>query len=358
MRDVILYFDFVSPYSWLGLECARGFAEEHGVRWDLRPIVYAKLLEANGLLGPAETDAKRRYTFFDVVRCARRLGLRVQGPPAHPFRSLDALRVATLFRTEAQALDVVVGLAHACWADGRELGDPGVLAEVVESVGLDPARLQARTQDAAVKNELRRLTDGALELGVFGVPSFVLDGEIFWGHDRLDYLAERLADPSRPSDAVADRLLARPRAVVRRRTDPSSSPPAFRDQESVQQLRRRFEAWLDAYGRAWERRDEDGFVALFSREADYHWTPFGPPKRGREGIRAAFREAVATQRDIQFSREVLAVDEQLAVAHWTCRFVRRATDRPVMIDGILTASFGADGLCNRFREWWHREEAD
>ena len=69
-----------------------GFAAEHGIRWEMRPIVYAALLDAHGLVGPAETPAKRRYTFHDVVRTARHLGLRFEGPPTHPFRSLEALR--------------------------------------------------------------------------------------------------------------------------------------------------------------------------------------------------------------------------------------------------------------------------
>jgi len=215
MREVPFYFDFVSPYTWLALERAHDFAREHDVRWDPRPVVYAKLLEAHGLLGPAETEARRRYTFHDVARCARRLGLRAQGPPAHPFRSLDALRVATLFRSAPQALDLAVGFAHACWVDGRDLTDPRVLAERVRGAGLDATDLEERARAPAVKDELRRLTDGALEQGVFGVPSFIVDGELFWGHDRLEHLAERLAGAAGPSREEADRMLARPRGVVR-----------------------------------------------------------------------------------------------------------------------------------------------
>src|SRR5262245_25167032 len=98
MNSVLFFFDFVSPYSWLALMGAPAFEKAHGVRFDLRPIVYAKVLEAHGLFGPVETPVKRRYTIHDVARCARRLGLRFFGPPEHPFRSLAALRVATLHR--------------------------------------------------------------------------------------------------------------------------------------------------------------------------------------------------------------------------------------------------------------------
>ena len=117
MREIPFYFDFISPYSWLALKQASAFAWKHGVRWNLRPVVYAKLLETFGLLGPAETDAKRRYTFFDVARCAQDLGVRFTGPPAHPFRSLEALRTAVLFRSEPEAFDLCVAISDACWGE-------------------------------------------------------------------------------------------------------------------------------------------------------------------------------------------------------------------------------------------------
>jgi len=218
MRRVAFYFDFVSPYAWLALTQARRFGGEHGVEWDLRPVVYAKLLETFGLLGPAETDAKRRYTYSDVARCAGRLGLAFEGPPAHPFRSLEALRVATLFRSSPQALELSVGLADAAWAAGRDLTDLAVLADVVSQVGLDATALGERIADAQVKRELQRQTDQAIGSGVFGVPSFVLDDEIFWGHDRLSYLAERLAGSPAPSRDEMERRLARPIGVLRRRS--------------------------------------------------------------------------------------------------------------------------------------------
>ena len=217
MRVIPFYFDFVSPYSWLALMQAPAFAREHDVAWKLRPVVYAKLLETFELVGPAETDAKRRYTFFDVVRCARDLGLKCSGPPAHPFRSLEALRTAVLFRRDPRALDLCVAIADAGWGQGQDLTRLDVLEGVVEGAGLDAGDLERRTRDAAVKDELRRLTDEAVSLGVFGVPTFVCGSELFWGHDRLRHLGDRLAGKLPPAPEDAERMLARPIGVVRKR---------------------------------------------------------------------------------------------------------------------------------------------
>jgi len=212
-----LYLDFVSPYTWLALMQAERFAAEQGIAWEPRPVVYAALLSAHGLVGPVETEAKRRYTFLDVARSAHRLGLRLAGPPRHPFRSLDALRVQYLFRSEPAALRLAVRLAAACWGEGRDLTDPAVLGAVVAGAGLDPADLERRIGAAEVKDGLRALTDDAVSQGVFGVPTFVCDGELFWGHDRLEHLAARLSGRVPPARTLIGDLLERPRGAERRR---------------------------------------------------------------------------------------------------------------------------------------------
>jgi len=222
-RAAHFYLDFISPYSWLALMQSERFAAEHRVRWEVRPVVYAALLEATGLVGPAEVASKRRYSFRDVVRCAHELGLRLQGPPEHPFRSLEALRTAYLFRQEPRGLELAVRLADACWGEGRRLSDLDVLVEIVTDLGLDATGLRQRIADPAVKRGLHDLTDEALSCGVFGVPTFVVDQELFWGHDRMNQLARHLAGTGPPSSGLTDEMLARPRGVARRGAPPRSS---------------------------------------------------------------------------------------------------------------------------------------
>lgn len=216
MRTVAFYFDFVSPYSYLALTQARRFEAEHDIRFDVRPIVYAKLLDAAGLVGPAERDAKRRYTFADILRVAHRLGVPLVGPPAHPFRSLEALRALTLWRTDDRALDLAVALSSACWGEGRDLTDLGVIADVVSSAGFDARRLPERIAEEATKKALAEATAAAVEAGVFGVPTFVVGDELFWGQDRMADLAEHLVGRLPLASALAAPMLARPRGADRR----------------------------------------------------------------------------------------------------------------------------------------------
>jgi 2-hydroxychromene-2-carboxylate isomerase len=225
MRDVQFHFDFVSPYSWLALMQAGGFAQEHEIRWDMRPVVYAKILDATGLVGPVEIPSKRHYTVNDIVRCARRLGLRIQGPPAHPFRSLEALRTVCLFRSEPAASELSVSLADAAWGKGRDLMDIGVLEEIVGQVGLDGRDLAGRISQPAVKQALRDLTSEAVEHGVFGVPTFIYEDELFWGQDRLPHLSDRLSGLLPRAGDTAEKILGRPRGADRRGRPPLPRNP-------------------------------------------------------------------------------------------------------------------------------------
>ena len=117
-----------------------------------------------------------------------------------------------------------------------------------------------------------------------------------------------------------------------------------------------FDRWLKTYGAAWEAKDAGAFTALFSEDVRYYWTPFEEPKKGRDGVAAAFSSAVANQRDIHFRYEILAVDEARCVARWWCSLTRPATGHRVQLDGILMVEPAADGLCRAFREWWHSDE--
>ena len=192
------------------------FGQANGVDWQLRPVVYGALLSATGLVGPAEVQIKRRYTFRDITRTARMLGVPLVGPPEHPFRSLEALRTVCVFAQDPLALPLVVALAHACWGEGRDLTDLAAIGEVVAGVGLDNTALRDRIGEPAVKESLREHTDGALAAGVFGVPTFRYGDELFWGNDRLPQLVASLEGTLDASGGVAEAMDGRPRGADRR----------------------------------------------------------------------------------------------------------------------------------------------
>lgn len=220
MLRISLYFDFVSPYSWLGLERALRIDPEVEADWRLHPVVYAKLLDETGLVGPAESEAKRCHLLWDVARQAAGLGLPFVGPPAHPFRSLEALRLMMVLRNHPRALELAAILARAAWTEGRDLTQIGVLEDVVGRSGLDPAPWVDRISMPETKRSLAESTAAALERGIFGVPTFEWEGELFWGQDRLDDLLARYRGELNVDAAAVAAMLARPRGADRRSISP------------------------------------------------------------------------------------------------------------------------------------------
>ena len=182
------YFDLVSPYAYLAL------AARHPVR--VRPVVLGAILAHWGGLGPAEVAPKRRHTYRHVQFLADQAGLPLRFPPAHPFRSLDALRgLATLDEPDPAA--VRAAFDHI-WARG---GDPADLPN---------------SADPAAKARLRGWTDEAIAAGMFGVPSLVVSGEVFWGLDAMPMANAFLADPGLFRTARMARLDTLPVGVRRR----------------------------------------------------------------------------------------------------------------------------------------------
>ena len=113
---------------------------------------------------------------------------------------------------------------------------------------------------------------------------------------------------------------------------------------------------LEAYKQAWERRDPDLAVDLFSEDAEYRDDPFEEPMRGSNAIRAYWNEAAATQANVEFDAERIWVVGRTVLASWHAAFTRRATAQRVRIRGFMTLELDQDGKVHRFREWWHRRE--
>lgn len=215
LTTVRCYADPISPYAWLALtELER--IEAAGMRVVLVPVLFAGLLNAHGNIGPAEIDAKRRYLFRDVMREAARRGLPFAGPPGHPFNPLTALRMCTAVADDARRRALFVAYLRATWERGEDLMDEPTLVRLADDAGLDGAALAAAAQSAVVKQALADATARAAGDGVFGVPTFQVEGELFWGADRIDALLWRLQGNGIDEDALREFVGREPRAQRKR----------------------------------------------------------------------------------------------------------------------------------------------
>jgi 2-hydroxychromene-2-carboxylate isomerase len=214
MPPLHFFFDVVSPYAWLGWhELSRKRAE---LEIDVEPVptLFGVLLDARGGVGPAEIPEKRAHAFRDVQRCAKLAGLRLAGPPRHPFNPLKALRLCAAVSDSEARFDLAGRLLDAAWSEGRDLEGDDTLHDVLAASGMAPELLDS-IATAAVKQQLRAHTDRALSLGIFGVPSFWIAGELFWGHDRMAHIEAFLRGELDVNEALLAEMLARPRGIDR-----------------------------------------------------------------------------------------------------------------------------------------------
>ncbi|HJS38181.1 MAG TPA: 2-hydroxychromene-2-carboxylate isomerase [Burkholderiales bacterium] len=187
MRAVTLYFDFVSPYSFIAYKRLNELPRDAAV--ELMPVLFAGLLTHFGNKGPAEIPIKRRWTYRWCTWWAKELGIPFRFPASHPFNPLHHLRLAIAAGVTRENVGLIF---DSIWTTGAEATDARAFATLARSLGVDEARLAA----PEVKDALRRNTDEAIARGVFGVPSYEVDGEVFWGADAIGFLNAYLADPA------------------------------------------------------------------------------------------------------------------------------------------------------------------
>ena len=188
MRAADWYFDFLSPFSYLQLTQFGRLPPDLDVT--LRPVLFAGLLGHWQHKGPAEIPAKRVQTYRWCHWYAERHGIPFRMPPAHPFNPLRPLRLAV---AEGAAPALVRAVFDAIWAEGRDLSQDEEWQALTERLGIADA--DERIAAPEVKEALRQGTEEAAERGVFGVPTFAIGGEIFWGLDTTDLVVDYLSDP-------------------------------------------------------------------------------------------------------------------------------------------------------------------
>ena len=206
MRMIEFFFDPVSPYAWLASTKLDAIAAETGEPICVRPILFAGLLKEHGQKGPAEIPSKRDYTFRDIMRRAHALELPFEGPPAHPFNPLLALRLCVAEEDDARRQKLAQALMRAAWEEGKDLTSKGDVEEVLQASGGNVTLAHAQRPD--VKKALIEATEHAIANGIFGVPTFRVEGELFWGEDRIDDLL-RFVRGERIDDAKLDVILRR-----------------------------------------------------------------------------------------------------------------------------------------------------
>lgn len=185
-------FDYVSPYAYLAWMTLPELLTRYELSVEPVPVLFAGLLNAHGNFGPAEIPAKRRYMIDDVLQTAHMLDVPIRPPSCHPFNPLLALRVTACRNGESGQDAIIDACFRSAWRDALDLSEPAALRAILDDLDMDGAALLEQAALPAAKDQLRCNTDNAIAAGVFGVPTFVLEGQLFWGVDSLSKIEAKL----------------------------------------------------------------------------------------------------------------------------------------------------------------------
>jgi 2-hydroxychromene-2-carboxylate isomerase len=191
MKRIGFWFDVISPFTYLAFEHLPQALEGCSYEVQYQPVLFAGLLGHWGQKGPAEVEPKRQWTFRHIAWLSHTLKVPIDTPASHPFNPLPLLRLSLACAQPGDLPNrrVVEALMRHVWRGGADASDPQRLRALAEQ--LAPVRDPAGDD---VKKELRALSDEALQRGVFGVPTFDVDGRLFWGIDALPMVRAALQE--------------------------------------------------------------------------------------------------------------------------------------------------------------------
>jgi 2-hydroxychromene-2-carboxylate isomerase len=192
MKQLEFFFDYVSPFSYLANSQVEAIAERTGAELVYRPFLLGGVMQATGNQPPATLPARGKYLPRDIGRWVRRYGIPFAFNPSFPMKTLEAMRTALAAQEQGVFPAYHAALFRAAWAEPANLADPAVLRDLIAKAGLDPEALLAAAATEPIKAKLEANTAEAVERGAFGAPTFFVDGEIFFGNDRLDFVEEAL----------------------------------------------------------------------------------------------------------------------------------------------------------------------
>ncbi len=191
-KPIDFYFEFSSPYGYIASQLADDLGKRAGREVVWRPFLLGPVFKATGQAPLVDIPMKGAYAKRDFVRSARYHGVPFVMPSKFPIGTVAALRAFYWAhdRDAALARALAKALYKAYFVENRDISAPEVVVDVAKSVGIDAGGLSAALADPTVKDRAKNEVDAALANGVFGSPYFIVEGEPFWGNDRIPMLED------------------------------------------------------------------------------------------------------------------------------------------------------------------------
>ena len=187
------FYDYVSPFTYLANSRLPGLIERTGAKLRYRPMLLGGVMQASGNSPPFTVANKGAYTAKDTSRWAARYAIPLNPNSHFPVKTVLPMRAALVLQDDPKFEDYHEAVFAGMWRDGLDVGDEGVLREILSKIGCDADAVITSCSEPAIKEALKSNTAEAVERGAFGAPTFFVGDEMFFGNDRLDFVEEALA---------------------------------------------------------------------------------------------------------------------------------------------------------------------
>ena len=192
IKSFDFYFDFVSPYSFLAHKEIKKLEKKGSINVQYKPILLGGLHNLHGIKAPAFIPSKAKFMIRDCKLVAEKKKIKFKFNSYFPIKTVNLMRGVFIAREDDFESYYIDKIFESIWKDGLNMNDPIVINKVLKNIDLNPEKFLAKATNQKVKDRLKVLTENALEKGIFGAPTFLVNKKIFWGQDRLSYAVEEV----------------------------------------------------------------------------------------------------------------------------------------------------------------------
>tara|TARA_B100001029_G_C15057615_1_gene455664 strand:+ start:1039 stop:1626 length:588 start_codon:yes stop_codon:yes gene_type:complete len=189
-KPIEFYFDFSSPYSYIGYKEIKKLEKRDSIKIKYMPVFLGGLHNSAGITPAAFIDIKSKYMVEDTKLVCKKKNIKFIFNSYFPIKTVNFMRGVVTADDDSFKKIYIEKIYNAIWRDGLNMNDQTVIHKVLKNMDLNPEIFLSKVGGDEIKNKLRKFTDDALKKGVFGAPTFVVNKKIFWGQDRLSYAIE------------------------------------------------------------------------------------------------------------------------------------------------------------------------
>jgi 2-hydroxychromene-2-carboxylate isomerase len=188
MKKIDFYFDFASPYSYLAHTQIKKFEKETGEKVNYMPTLVGGLHKLAGITAPAFIPLKAKYLIKDCKLWADKYKIKYQFNRHFPIKTLNLMRASLVAEKDNFFRSFIDKAFNAVWIDSMNMNDEEVFLKFIKSQDVNADLFSLKYNDPVIKNDLIKRTNDSYEKGIFGVPTFIVGGKLFWGQDRLEFV--------------------------------------------------------------------------------------------------------------------------------------------------------------------------